>query len=109
AHAADTVLSRIAGKRPEFVQVGFFGLCVSLGSRAATVQLASRDDTAKRFSIRGPLALKIKKSSYTGLVEHLAQEGRRPGSYTWKFKDSTRRQTLRGTTGQAPATAGRVA
>jgi len=94
AHAADTVLSRIAGEQPASIDVGFFGLCVSLGRRAATVQLASKDDTANRFSISGRLAVKIKESSYTGLIEHLADEARKPGSYSWKFKDAKRRQRL---------------
>ena len=94
AHAADTVLARIAGEQPAFVEVGFFGLCVSLGRRAATVQLASKDDTANRFSIGGRLAAKVKESSYTGLIKHLSDEARRPGSYTWKFKDAKRQQLL---------------
>ncbi|WP_049575235.1 NAD(P)/FAD-dependent oxidoreductase [Streptomyces sp. SBT349] len=95
AHAADTVLSRIADEQPSFIDVGFFGLCVSLGRRAATVQLASKDDTAKRFSLGGRLAVKIKEDSYKGLIKHLADEAREPGSYTWKFKDGKRRQRVR--------------
>jgi NADH:ubiquinone reductase (H+-translocating) len=95
AHAADTVLARIAGARPALLEVGFFGLCVSLGRRDATVQLAARDDTAKRFAISGRLAMKVKESSYPGLLGHLAGEARKPGSYTWKFKDTKRRQRLR--------------
>lgn len=94
AHAADTVLARIAGEQPAFVEVGFFGLCVSLGRRAATVQLASKDDTANRFSIGGRLAAKVKESSYTGLIKHLSDEARKPGSYTWKFKDAKRQKLL---------------
>lgn len=94
AHAADTVLNRIAGKEPASIDIGFFGLCVAVGNRAATVQLASRDDTAKWFSVGGRLGLKVKESSYTGLLEHLAHEGREPGSYTWKFKDAKRRRRL---------------
>jgi NADH dehydrogenase len=109
AHAADTVLSRIAGAQPAFINVGFFGLCVSLGRRAATVQLASKDDTANRFSIGGRLAVKIKESSYKGLIKHLADEARKPGSYTWSFKDDKRRQLLQAKRGEALATAERAA
>ncbi|MCK9903203.1 FAD-dependent oxidoreductase [Frankia sp. Cpl3] len=109
AHAADTVLSQIAGEQPAPVNVGFFGLCVSLGRRAATVQLASRDDTANRFSIDGRLAAKIKESSYPGLVKRLADEARKPGSHTWKFKDGKRRQLLQTTRGEATATVERAA
>lgn len=104
AHAADTVLSRIAGEQPASIQVGFFGLCVSLGRRAATVQLASKDDTANRFSISGRLAVKIKESSYKGLLKHLADEARKPGSHIWPFKDDKRRQLLRAKRAEEPVT-----
>ncbi|MFD3376522.1 MULTISPECIES: NAD(P)/FAD-dependent oxidoreductase [unclassified Streptomyces] len=103
AHAADTVLSRIAGEQPASISVGFFGLCVSLGHRAATVQLASKDDSANRFSIGGRLAVKIKESSYKGLLKRLADEARKPGSHTWPFKDDKRRQLLQAKRNEAPA------
>ncbi|MEV0552472.1 FAD-dependent oxidoreductase [Streptomyces sp. NPDC050597] len=109
AHAADTVLSRIAGEQPASINVGFFGLCVSLGRHAATVQLASKDDTANRFSIGGRIAVKIKESSYKGLLKHLADEARKPGSHTWPFKDGKRRQLLQAERGETPATAERAA
>ncbi|SDC17613.1 NAD(P)/FAD-dependent oxidoreductase [Actinokineospora iranica] len=94
AHAADTVLARIAGEQPGLIEVGFFGLCVSLGRRVAIVQLAAKDDTANRFSLGGRLGGKVKESSYTGLIEHLAHEARTPGWYTWKFRDAKRWQRL---------------
>ncbi|MFI7242780.1 NAD(P)/FAD-dependent oxidoreductase [Streptomyces qinglanensis] len=109
AHAADTVLSRIAGEPPAVIDVGFFGLCVSLGRRDATVQLASRDDTANLLSVSGRLAVKIKESSYTGLIGQLADEARKPGSHTWKFKDTNRRQLVRSRRDEAAATVGRAA
>ncbi|MEO3742013.1 FAD-dependent oxidoreductase [Plantactinospora sp. B5E13] len=94
AHAADTVLARIAGRQPATIAIGFFGQCVSLGHGAATVQIASRNDLAKGFAIGGFLGAKIKSGSFPGLVEHLAHEAHKPGSYTWKFRDDTRRQRL---------------
>lgn len=94
AHAADTVLARIAGKEPSAIDIGFFGLCVAVGRGVATVQLASRNDTATRFSVGGRLGGKVKSTSYTGLLGHLAHEAREPGSYTWKFKDAKRRERL---------------
>jgi len=94
AHAADTALSRIAGEHPRPINVGFFGQCISLGHRAAVVQLASKDDTANRFYIGGRLAAKIKKLSFTGLVKELADEARKPGSYKWSFEDDNRRKLL---------------
>lgn len=105
AHAADTVLRRIAGGQPATISVGFFGQCISLGHGAAVVQLASRDDRANRFSLGGRLGATIKKLSFTGLVEHLAHEARTPGSYRWLFKDGKRRRRLQARRGAAPATA----
>ena len=74
--------------------MGFFCQCISLGHRAAFVQLASKDDTAHRFYIGGRLAAKIKKLSYKGLVKDLTDEARKPGSYHWSFKDDKRQQRL---------------
>jgi len=92
--ATDTVLSRIAEEQPRPINVGFFCQCISLGHRAAVVQLASKDDTAHRFYIGGRLAAKIKKLSYKGLVKDLTDEARKPGSYHWSFKDDKRQQRL---------------
>lgn len=94
AHAADTVLARIAGAQPTTIAIGFFGQCVSLGHGTATVQIASKNDIAKGFAVGGFLGAKIKSSSFPGLIEHLAQEAHKPGSYTWKFRDDTRRQRV---------------
>ncbi|WP_165985530.1 NAD(P)/FAD-dependent oxidoreductase [Streptomyces sp. YIM 98790] len=109
AHAADTVLSRIAGTPPAPLTVGFFGHCVAVGSRAATVQIAARDDTAKGLCIGGRLAATIKSSSFKGLLGHLSGEARKPGSFTWKFQDTGRPQRLRARHGGAPADSGRAA
>jgi NADH dehydrogenase FAD-containing subunit len=109
AHAADTVLNRIAGEQPAAINVGFAGQCISLGRRAATAQFASKDDTANRFYIGGRLAAKIKESGSKGLVKELADEARKPGSYTWWFKDDKRRQLLQAKRGEALATAERAA
>jgi NADH dehydrogenase FAD-containing subunit len=54
AHAADTVLARIAGEQPRTIDIGFFGQCISLGHGAATVQVAARNDVAKAFAVGGP-------------------------------------------------------
>ncbi|HEY6745171.1 MAG TPA: FAD-dependent oxidoreductase [Mycobacteriales bacterium] len=94
AHAADTVLRRIAGQDPAPINIGLFFQCISLGGGVATVQLASRQDVANRFAIGGRLASKIKASSFTGLVDELAHEGRKPGSYVWRVTNPKRRQVL---------------
>ncbi|TDD14098.1 NAD(P)/FAD-dependent oxidoreductase [Nonomuraea diastatica] len=103
AHAADTVLSRIAGERSAAINVGYFGQCIALGRRAATAQLASRDDTVNKFSIGGRLGAMIKEGSCRGMVKELAHEGRKPGSFTWWFKDDKRRQLLQTKRGEALA------
>ncbi|NBE92352.1 FAD-dependent oxidoreductase [Nonomuraea sp. KC401] len=104
AHAADTVLSRIAGEQPAPINVGSAGLCISLGRRAATAQFASKDDTANRFYIGGRLAAMIKEGASKGLTEELANEARKPGSYTWRFKNDKRRQLLQAECGDVSAT-----
>ncbi|NBE49912.1 NAD(P)/FAD-dependent oxidoreductase [Streptomyces boluensis] len=95
AHAADTVLARIAGTRPEAISVGYFGQCIALGRRAATVQIAAKDDTANKYSIGGRLAAGIKERACRGVVKELVDEARKPGSFTWGFKDDKRQQLLR--------------
>jgi NADH:ubiquinone reductase (H+-translocating) len=101
AHAADTVLARIAGAQPAAINVGLFGQCIGLGRRAATAQLASRDDIANRFYIGGRLAATIKELACRAMVNELAAEARKPGSYTWRFKDDKRQQLLEATRGEA--------
>ncbi|MDX6743941.1 NAD(P)/FAD-dependent oxidoreductase [Actinocorallia sp. A-T 12471] len=95
AHAADTVLARIAGARPEVINVGVVGQCLALGRRAAALQLASKDDTANRYHIGGRLAAGIKERTCRGVVKELVDEARKPGSFTWGFKNDGRRQLLR--------------
>jgi NADH dehydrogenase FAD-containing subunit len=94
AHAADTVLNRIAGELPGAITVGFFGQCISLGRHVATVQLAAKDDTAKGLSLGGRLGAKVKHASFPGLIRHLTEEAHKPGSYTWKFQDAKRPQRV---------------
>lgn len=108
AHAADTVLSRIAGEPPAPINLGFFGMCISLGRHAATAQFAGKDDTAKGFYIGGRLGAKIKEAGTKGVVKQLAHEARKPGSHTWA-KDDKRQQLLRAKRGEAPAAAQRTA
>ncbi|MGW2647084.1 NAD(P)/FAD-dependent oxidoreductase [Streptomyces sp. NPDC001393] len=104
AHAADTVLARIAGAQPEAINVGFFGQCIALGRRAATVQIASKDDTANRYYIGGRIAAGIKERACRGVVQELVDEARKPGSFTWGFKDDKRRQLLRAKQSEALTT-----
>ncbi|MEQ7007698.1 FAD-dependent oxidoreductase [Actinopolymorpha sp. B17G11] len=94
AYAADTILARLEDKEPKEVNIGTGFQCIALGRNAAIVQLASMQDVANRFSIRGPLGQKIKSSSYGLLTEELGKEARKPGSFNWRLKDNKRRQKL---------------
>jgi NADH dehydrogenase FAD-containing subunit len=94
AHAADTVLHRIAGKEPAAIEIALLFQCISLGRDVTVVQLASKQDVANRFSIGGRVGAKIKSSSFTQLVDELAHEAHEPGSYRWRFKNRKRRQQV---------------
>ncbi|MDT9685553.1 FAD-dependent oxidoreductase [Streptomyces sp. TRM76323] len=108
AHAADTVLDRIAGKRPAPIDLSFPALCVSLGRRAGIFQFAHKDDTAMRLYVGGRAGAKLKEVSCRFSVKHLADEARKPGSHTWPKGERCRR-LLRAEHGEAPAAAERTA
>jgi NADH:ubiquinone reductase (H+-translocating) len=106
AHAADTVLSRIAGEQPAPIELGFAGQCISLGRRAGIFQFAHRNDTAMRLYLGGRPGAKLKEFVCWGTVKQLADEARKPGSLSWAWsKDDKRQQLLQAKRGQAPATA----
>ncbi|KAB1908024.1 FAD-dependent oxidoreductase [Micromonospora sp. AMSO1212t] len=83
AHAADTLLRRMAGLRPEPASVFFNAMCVGLGPQAGIYQLAGRDDTAMRLFIGGRLGGRLKALTYKFGVGHLTNEARKPGSHRW--------------------------
>ncbi|GAA4929536.1 NAD(P)/FAD-dependent oxidoreductase [Streptomyces coeruleoprunus] len=91
AHAADTVLGRIAGTRPAPIDLSFPAMCVSLGRRAAIFQLAHKDDTAMPLYVGGRAGAKLKEISCRFSVKHLVEEARKPGSHTWPKGDHRRR------------------
>jgi NADH dehydrogenase FAD-containing subunit len=100
AHAADTVLSRIAGREPGTIELGFFGLCVALGRRSATLQVARADDSVTRFHLSGRLvALLVKEAGTKGVLHQLVREGRKPGSFKLLRRDPGRQQRLPGERG----------
>ncbi|MER7461001.1 FAD-dependent oxidoreductase [Micromonospora sp. NPDC126480] len=102
AHAADTVLARIAGAQPTSINLGFFGQCISLGRRAGIFQFAARDDTANGLYLGGRPGARLKEFVCEHTVKHLTNEARRPGSLTW-VKDAKRQKLLRARRGAAPA------
>ncbi|MFD2768573.1 NAD(P)/FAD-dependent oxidoreductase [Micromonospora eburnea] len=103
AHAADTVLARIAGEQPTPINLGFFGQCISLGRRAGIFQFASKDDAANGLYLGGGPGAKLKELVCKVTVKHLAAEARKPGSLTW-VKDDKRQELLRAKHGEALAT-----
>ena len=80
ARAADTVLSRVEGKRPETLNQPFGAQCISLGRNDGIFQFA-RNDVAIWFHVDGGLGAKMKESVCKGVVHHLAGEASKPGSY----------------------------
>jgi NADH dehydrogenase FAD-containing subunit len=106
-HAAETVLSRIAGKQPAPVALGFVGQCLSLGRRAGIVQFARKDDTATGLYLSGRPGATLKEFVCWGTVKQLAIEARKPGllsTPTWA-KDNKRRQLLQARRSEALAIA----
>jgi NADH dehydrogenase FAD-containing subunit len=96
-HAADTVLSRIAGRDPAPVGVGFAGQCISLGRRAGIFQFARRNDVAVPFYFGGGrLGAWLKEFVCVSTVSQLTNEARKPGAHSWPSwaADPTRRRRL---------------
>ncbi|WUT88263.1 FAD-dependent oxidoreductase [Streptomyces sp. NBC_00667] len=84
AHAADTVLSRIAGTEPAVIDLAFTGACVSLGRRAGIRQLARKDDTAVNLYIGGRAGAAIKEVTCRFVVaKRIRREAVKPGSMGW--------------------------
>jgi NADH dehydrogenase FAD-containing subunit len=94
SHAADTVLSRIAGKQPASINIAVLSQCISLGRHSGVYQFASRQDIANKFYLSGGIVAWIKEASCKWVVAKLIQESRKPGSYTWPFKNHKRREAV---------------
>jgi NADH dehydrogenase len=94
AHAADTILSRLAGEDPATIDIGLPAVCTSLGHQNATMQFLSADGTAKPYYIGGRFGSKLKEMSYPHVIERLTKEARNPGSFEWKPKDALRPKLL---------------
>jgi len=101
AQAANTVLSRIAGTEPAVLNQAFTGQCISLGRKAATIQLAHLDDRVMPLHLGGRAAATIKEAVCKGTVSFLAKEARKPGSYFW-LKGGKRAERLAEAQAQVP-------
>jgi len=83
AQAANTVLSRIAGRTPAVLNQAFVGQCISLGRTHGTVQLARTDDTPVNMIVSGRSAASIKEAICKGTLWAIRREAAKPGSYFW--------------------------
>jgi NADH:ubiquinone reductase (H+-translocating) len=83
AQAANTVLSRIAGRTPAVLNQAFVGQCISLGRTHGTVQLARTDDTPVNMIVGGRSAASIKEAICKGTLWAIRREAAKPGSYFW--------------------------
>ncbi|MFF5973428.1 NAD(P)/FAD-dependent oxidoreductase [Streptomyces sp. NPDC012769] len=111
ARAADTVLSRLAGERPEPLHQGFYAQCISLGRNAGIYQFANRSDVAVGLHIDDGLGAKIKELVCRGIPGHLSKEAHKPGSYRLHRTPGgadKRRRLLSAHRADAPAAADRV-
>ncbi|MGV9541394.1 NAD(P)/FAD-dependent oxidoreductase [Nocardia beijingensis] len=83
AHAADTLLARVAGAAPAVLDMAFLGSNVSLGRRAGIVQLAHKDDTPMNAHISGRIGAPIKETATKWTLWGIRWEARNPGSLLW--------------------------
>ena len=93
AQAANTVLSRIAGERPDAISQAFTGQCISVGRAGATIQLAHTDDSVLPLYLGGRAAATVKEAVCKGTISFLTREARKPGSFFW-LKSGKRAQRL---------------
>lgn len=81
AVAANTILDRIDGTRPDGLAVPMAAECISLGRHAGTVALHRRDDTVTNLVIGGRTGALVKEQICRWTVRWMAGEAKEPGSY----------------------------
>ncbi|RDI54214.1 NAD(P)/FAD-dependent oxidoreductase [Nocardia mexicana] len=93
AHAADTLLHRIAGEQPAPIDMSFPAMCLSIGRNAGIYQLGHKDETGMRLYFKGFTGKKLKEFACEAGINHLATEAQKPGKHHW-FKDGKHRPEL---------------
>lgn len=83
AQAADTVLARIAGRRPADISQAYTGQALSLGRAGGLIQAARTDDTPVPLFLGGRAAAAVKETICKTTVAFLRWEARKPGRYRW--------------------------
>ncbi|MEX5710654.1 FAD-dependent oxidoreductase [Parafrankia sp. FMc6] len=112
ARAADTVLSRLAGERPDDIHQSLGAQCISLGRNAGIYQFANRSDVAVWLHIDDGLGARVKELVCKVIPKHLAEEAHKPGSFRLHRIPggvAKRQQLLRANRAEAPAAADRAA
>lgn len=93
AHAADTLLYRIAGEQPAPIDMTFPAMCLSFGRDAGIYQLGHKDETGMWLYFSGFAGKKLKEVACAAGIKHLATEAHKPGAHHW-FKDGKYRPAL---------------
>ena len=78
-HAADTVIAAMNNRPAQPIRIGFSGQNLSLGRRAAVIQLSHTDDTPRSLVLRGRIAGAIKEQVCRFVIRGIGLEARRPG------------------------------
>lgn len=84
AQAADTVLSRLAGRPAADVNHAMAAQCISLGRRGGTFQVNDVDDSPRRLYLGGRAGAIVKEQVCRWTLKWMRGEADKPGSYSWK-------------------------
>ncbi|PRZ04094.1 NADH dehydrogenase FAD-containing subunit [Isoptericola sp. CG 20/1183] len=91
AHAADVLAAEALGAVPDGgpapLDLGFQGRCVSIGGRAAVLQVTDRDDVATDRAVTGRAAVVAKRFQVRGVVAAIGVARRVPGAIRWPGSD----------------------
>ncbi|WCM55077.1 NAD(P)/FAD-dependent oxidoreductase [Microbacterium sp. EF45047] len=94
SHAADTVLSRIAGREPAEWDRAIGAMCISLGRADAVFQLSRLDDTATPVFASGRVGAMLKEEACASPIKQISKEARKPGSHRSPARDRSRAAKL---------------
>ena len=102
--AAETVLSRIAGERPQPSSVGFVGSASAWAVAPASFSSCAGTTPRSGTTSAAGSGAKVKELICRSIPWQLAYEARKPGARTWWSKDAKRGQLLRAAAEQERAT-----
>lgn len=105
AHAADVLRNEALGTpregaAAETFELGFFGRCVSLGRKAAVLQVTDKKDSAAgRPVVTGRVAVAFKRFQLAGMTAAVPAERRMPGMVRWPKADHSAAHDLESVAG----------